>query len=115
LPLTETPSLIRVWHDKENNYEAEEVKEEDPATRETSARRLRKTGRVKTQTAAGGVGKSVKSSEKIGRPRYCVSRKEVSGANNGREETQEKAESFTGTSCATRSGDESQVGCKESR
>ena len=80
-----------------------------------------KTGQVTRQTAAGGDGKSVESSEKIGRPRYCVSRKEFFGANNRREETeqcqesQEEAESFAGASCATRSSDESQVGCEESR
>ena len=85
----------------------EEVKEKDPATRETSARGPTETGQVKTQIAGGGVGKGVESCEKIGRPSHCVSRKEVSGANNRREETEqcqeseEETESFTGTSCAT--------------
>ena len=117
----DTQSLIAVWRKEEDNYEAEEVKEEDPGTREPSAKRLRKTGQVTGQTAAGGDGKSVESSEKIGRPRYCVSRKEFFGANNRREETeqcqesQEEAESFAGAPCATRSSDESQVGCEESR
>ena len=117
LPLTRNPIVNK----EEDNYEAEEVKEEDPGTRESSERRLRETGQVTRQTAAGGNGKSVESSEKIGRPRYCVSRKEFSGADNRREETeqcqesQEKAESFTGAPCATRSSDESQVGCEESR
>jgi hypothetical protein len=32
---------------------------------------------IKTQTAAGRVGKGVESCEKIGRPSHCVSRKEV--------------------------------------
>ena len=80
-----------------------------------------KLARLKTQTAAGRVGKGVESCEKIGRPSHCVSRKEVSGANNRREgteqcqESQEETESLTGTSCATRCRDESQVGCEEGR
>jgi hypothetical protein len=111
LSLTGTPPLIVVRRKKENNHEAEEVKEKDPATRETSARRLREIGRVKTQTAAGGGRKSVESREKISCPRYCISRKEISGVNDGREETQEEAKSFTGAPCATCSRDESPMGC----
>ena len=121
LQLTRNPIVNRRLRKEEDNYEAEEVKEEDPGTRESSERRLRETGQVTRQTAAGGNGKSVESSEKIGRPRYCVSRKEFFGANNRREEaeqcqeTQEEAESLTGAPCATRSSDESQVGCEEGR
>ena len=80
-----------------------------------------RAGQVKAQTAAGRVGKGVESCEKIGRPSHCVSRKEVLGANNRREETkqcqesQEETESLTGTSCSTCRRDESQVGCKEGR
>jgi hypothetical protein len=114
LSLTRTPPLIVVRRKEENNYEAEEVKEKDPATRETSARRLREIDRVKTQTAAGGDSKGVESRQKIGCPRYCIKRKEVSGVNARREETQEETKSFTGAPCATRSRDESPMGCKES-
>jgi len=99
---------------EENNYEAEEVKEKDPATRKTLARRLGEIDRVETQIAAGGDSKSLESCEKIGCPRYCISRKEVSGTNNGSEQTQEETESFTGASCSTRGFHESEVGCKES-
>jgi hypothetical protein len=87
LLLTRTPSLIRGWREQEDNYEAEEVKEEDPGTRETSAGRLSETGWAKKQTAAGGVGKSLESCEKIGCPRHCVSRKEISAVNSWREAT----------------------------
>jgi len=104
--------LIRIWHQEEDNYEAEEVKEKDPATPETSARRLRETGGVKTQTAAGGNGKSVENCEKIGGARYCISWNEVSRVNNGREETQAETESFTAASCSTCSRDESTMGRK---
>jgi hypothetical protein len=69
LSLSRTPSLIRLWRKEENNYEAEEVKEEDSATRQTSAGGHTKTGQPETQIAAGGNGKSVESCEKIGRPR----------------------------------------------
>jgi hypothetical protein len=120
LQLTRNPIVNRRLRKEEDNYEAKEVKEEDPGTREPSTRRLRETGQVTRQTAAGGDGKSVESSEKIGRPRCCVSRKEFFGANNRREETEQcqesqEAESFTGAPCATRSSDESQVGCEEGR
>ena len=121
LPLTQNPIVIAVRREEEDNHEVEEVKEKDPATRETSARRPGEAGQLKTQTAAGRVGKGVESCEKIGRPSHCVSRKEVSGANNRREateqcqESQEETESLTGTSCSTRCRDESQVGCKEGR
>jgi hypothetical protein len=114
LSLTRTPPLIVVRRKEENNYEAEEVKEKDPATRETSARRLREIDRVETQTAAGGDSKGVESRQKIGCPRYCISRKEISGVNVGREETQEETKSFTGAPCATCSRDESPMGCEES-
>jgi len=114
LSLTPAPSLFRLWRQQEDNYEAEEVKEKDSATRKTLARRLGETDRVKTQIAAGGDGKGVESCERIGRARYCVSWNEVSGANNGREETAEETESFTGTSCSTLGGDESPMGCKAS-
>jgi hypothetical protein len=109
-----------VRREEEDNYEAEEVKEEDSATRGTSARRLRETGQFKTQTAASGDGKSVESCEEISRPSDCVSRKQISGAKNRGEENeqcqenQEKTESFTGAPRAARSRDESQVGCEES-
>jgi hypothetical protein len=120
LQLTQNQSLIAVRREEEDNHEAEEVKEKDPAIRETSARRPRETGQVKTQTAAGRVGKSVESCEKIGRPSHCFSRKEASGANNRREETEhcqeseEKTESLTGAACSTCCRDESQVGCEAS-
>jgi hypothetical protein len=119
LPLTRNQSFA-VWHKEEDNYEAKEVKEEDPATRETSARRLREIGRIKTQTAADRNRKGVKSRQEIGCPRYCVSRKEVCGGNNRRGETeqcqesQEETESLTGTSCSTCCRNESPMGCKES-
>jgi hypothetical protein len=99
---------------EENNYEAEEVKEKDSATRETSARGLREIDRVKTQTAAGRDSKSLESCEKIGCPRHCVGWKEVSGTNSGSEQTQKETESFTGASCSTLGRHESEVGCKES-
>jgi hypothetical protein len=79
-----------------------------------------KTGQVETQIAGIGDSKSVKSCEKIGCPSYCLNRKEISGANSPneeteqREETEEKIESFAGTSCATCCRDESQVGCEAS-
>ena len=79
-----------------------------------------KTGQAKTQIAGIGISKSVESCEKIGCPSHCVSREAVSGANNRNEkteqckETQEKTESFTGTSCATCCRDESQMGCEAS-
>jgi hypothetical protein len=114
LSLTQAPSLFRLWREEENNYEAEEVKEKDPATRKTLARRLGKTGRVETQIAAGGDGKSLESCEKVGCPRHCVGWKEVPGTNNGSEQTQEETESFTGTACSTRSRDESPMGCEAS-
>ena len=41
----------------------------------TSFFRPGETGKIKTQTAAGRIGKSVESCEKIGRPSRCVSRK----------------------------------------
>ena len=89
LQLTRNPIVNRRLRKEEDNYEAEEVKEKDPATREMSTRRLRETGQVTTQAAAGGDGKSVESCEKIGCARYCVSRKEFSGANNRREGTRQ--------------------------
>jgi hypothetical protein len=121
LPLSQIPIGIAIRREQEDNHEAQEVKEKDPATRETSARRPGETGQLKTQTAAGRVGKGVESCEKIGRPSHCVSRKEVWGANNRREETkkcqesQKETESLTGTSCSTCRRDESQMGCKEGR
>jgi hypothetical protein len=122
LPLARNPIVNRRLAQGGDNHETEEVKEKDPGTREPSARRLRETGQITRQTAAGGDGKSVESSEKIGRSRYCGSRKEFSGANNRREETEQcqesqekEAESFTGAPCTTRRSDESQVGCEESR
>jgi hypothetical protein len=78
LSLTRTPPLIVVRRKEENNYEAEEVKEKDSATRKTLARRLGKTGRVETQIAAGADGKSLESCEKVGCPRHCISWNEVS-------------------------------------
>ena len=93
------------------------IQELENRLREDSA----KLGRLRGKLQQAEIGKSVESSEKIGRPRYCVSRKEFFGANNRREETeqcqesQEETESFTGAPCATRSSDESQVGCEESR
>jgi hypothetical protein len=121
LPLTQIPIVIAIRREQEDNHEAQEVKEKDPATRETPARRPGETGQLKTQTAAGRVGKGVESCEKIGRPSHCVSRKEILGADNGREKTeqcqesQKEIESLTGTSCSTCCRDESQVGCKEGR
>jgi hypothetical protein len=120
LSLTGTPSLIRLWREKEDNYEVEEVKEKDPAAREASPRGPTKTGQAETQIAAGGVSKRIESSAEIGCTSHCVSRKEVSGASNRREgtehchESEEKTESFTGTPGATLSSDESQVGCEAS-
>jgi hypothetical protein len=102
-------------------YEAEEVKEKDSATREAHAGGPAKTGQAETQIAGGGDGKSVESCEKIGCPSYCISRKQVSGANNQGEENEEcqesqaKTESFTGAAGAARSSDEGAMGCKESR
>jgi hypothetical protein len=109
-----TQSLIAVRHEEEENHEGEEVKEKDPATRETSARRPGKAGKVKAQTAAGRIGKGVESCEKIGRSSYCGSRKEVVGADRA-QETQAETEPLTGTSCSTCCRDESQVGCEKGR
>jgi hypothetical protein len=113
LSLTRTPSLIRLWR-KEDNYEVEEVKEEDRATREASAGGLTKAGQAETQIAGIGVSKGLKSCKKIGCPRYWANREEVSRANSRNEETEEKIESFTGTPCATCCRDESKVGCEAS-
>jgi hypothetical protein len=120
LQLTRNPIVNRRLRKEEDNYEAEEVKEEDPATRETPARRLREIGCIEAQTAAGRNRKGLESRQEIGCPRYCVSREEISGDNNRRGETEcqeseEETESFTGTSCATCCRNESQVGCKEGR
>lgn len=93
LPLTQTPIVIAVRREEEDNHEAQEIKEKDPATRETSERRPGETGQLKTQTAAGRVGKGVESCEKIGRSSHCVSRKEVSGADNRRKKNKHCEES----------------------
>jgi hypothetical protein len=111
LPLTQNAIVNRRSAKEEDNHEAEEIKKEDPATRETSARRIAETGQAKAQTAAGGDGESVKSCEKIGCSRHGVS---WEGANNGREEVQEKLEYFTGAPRATCCRDECKVGCKAS-
>ena len=80
-----------------------------------------KLARLRTQIAGIGVSKSVESCEKIGCPSHCFDREAISSANSRNEETEhcqaseEKIESFPGTSCATRCDDESQVGCKEGR
>jgi len=119
LPLTQNPIVIAVRREGKDNHETQEVKEKDPATRETFARRPGETGQLKTQTAAGRVGKGLESSAKIGRPSSGVSRKEVSSANSRdeqteqRKESEEETESLTGTSRSTCCRDESQVGCKE--
>jgi hypothetical protein len=107
-------SLIAMRREKEDNHEAEEVTEEDSATRKISTRRLRETGQIKKQTAAGGNRKGVEGCEKIGGAPYCISWNEVFGINYGREETQAETESFTGTSGSTCSRDESTMGRKAS-
>jgi len=79
LSLTRNPIItFAVRRQEEDNHEVEEVEKENTATRKTVARRARETGRIKTQTAAGRIGKSVESREKIGCASCCVSRKEVS-------------------------------------
>jgi len=115
-----TQSLIAVRHEEEDNYEAKEVKEKDPATGKAFAGRSTEAGEVKTQIAGSGVSKGFEGCEKIGRPSYCANRKEVSRANNRSEETeqcqesQEKTESLTGAPCSTCCRNESQVGCEAS-
>jgi hypothetical protein len=99
---------VRLPAQEEEKYEAEEVEKENPAARKTNARGAGKTGELKTQIAAGRNSKSAESGEEISRPRYCLDWKEVS-------EAEKKAESLARTSCATRSGDEGPMGCKESR
>jgi hypothetical protein len=89
-----------------DKYETEEVEKENPATRNTNARGAGKTGEFETQIAAGGNSKSAESGQEISRPRYCLGWKAVS-------EVKKKAESFARTSCATRSGHEGPMGCKE--
>jgi len=93
------------------------------------ARRSKETGQAKGKTGGGGGSKRVESREEIGYPRYCgspscqafsVNQKEVFRENNQwdetshREESEEKTEFFTGTSCATSGRDESQVGRQKS-
>jgi hypothetical protein len=109
LSLTRNPIFtFAARRQEEDKHEAEEVEKENPATRKTLARGARETGRIKTQTAAGRIGKSVESGKEIGCSSYCLSREEVS------EEAEKKAESFTGTSCATLSGYEGPMGGKKS-
>jgi hypothetical protein len=91
-----------------DKYEAEEVEKENPATRNTNARGAGKTGELETQIAAGRNRKSAESGQEISRPRHCLGWKAVS-------EAKKKAESLARTSCATRSGDEGPMGCKEIR
>ena len=64
--------------------------------------------------------KALKAARRSAARATGVSRKEISGADNRREETeqcqesQEETESFTGASCSTRGRHESEVGCEES-
>ncbi len=67
LSLTEkTNRYIRRRRDEENNYEGEEIKEKDLATREASARWCTEAREVKTETARGGSGEGVEGREEIG-------------------------------------------------
>src|SRR6266498_3606862 len=112
----------------EKKKKVKEFKEKDPTTREASARRSKKTGQTKAETPGSGGSKGDESREEIGSTRYCgspgcqtfcVNGKKVPSA-KGREETslrqesEEKVESFAGTSRATCGRDEGQVGRQES-
>jgi hypothetical protein len=55
------------------NYEAEELKEKDPAIGEASARRTKKTGQAKAKTTGSGDSKGGESQKEVGcsRSRRC--------------------------------------------
>jgi hypothetical protein len=91
LPLTQTPIVIAVRREEEDNHEVEEVEEKDPATRETSVEGLEELA-VKTQMQQAESAKALKAARNRP-PEYCVSRKEVSGVNNQREGTEQPQES----------------------
>ena len=120
LSLTRNPIFtFAVRRQEEDKHEAEEVEKENPATGKTLARGARKAGHLETQTAAGRIFKSIEGCEEIGCSSYCVSRKEVSGANWRRkgergQEAEKKAESLTRTSCATFIDNESPMGGEKS-
>ena len=117
LSLTRNPIFtFAVRRQEEDKHEAEEVEKENPATRKTLATGAREAGQLETQR----IGKSVEGCEEIGCSSYCISRKEVSGANNSRrkgergQEAEKKAESLARTSCATFSDNESPMGGEKS-
>ena len=77
--------------------------------------------RLKRKLQQAESAKVLKAARRSAARATAISRKEVSGGNNRRGETeqcqesQEKIESFTGTPCATCCRNESQVGCEEGR
>jgi hypothetical protein len=94
---------------RRHDYEAQDFKEKDRATREASGRGLKETGQAETKNAVSTGSEGDESREEIGCPRS--SGEETSH----RQESEAKAQSLTGTSRATFGCDESQMGRQESR
>lgn len=106
LSLTRNPIFtFAIRRQEEDKHEAEEVEKENPAAGKTLARGATETGRIKTQTAAGRIGKSIEGCKEIGCSSYCVRRDQ---------KAEKEAESLTGTSCATFGDNEGPMGGEKS-
>ena len=73
-----------------------------------------KLARLKRKLQQAETAKALKAARKSAARVTASAGKKSLESERGREENQEKTQSFTRTSCSTCSRDESKVGCKES-